>query len=333
MKNPLKNKTITLSCGKLTTGVSVSPWSGIFMLRNTSSPETYFQAAFRVQTPWSIKNIDGQSPNKSEIIKPICYVFDFAPNRALQLISEYSARLDLKDTSSPERRVEEFIKFLPVLCYDGYSMTELNAGELLDIVASGTASTMLAKRWQSAQLVNVDNITLEKLLNNEKAMAALENIEAFRGLSKDIKKIISSEKSLNKSKKEQGKLTKKEQEEKKDNQGFKKILREKLIKFATRVPIFMYLTDNREETLHDVITELEPNLFTKVTGLKVKDFELLAEIGVFNSQVMNSAIFAFKRFEEGSLTYAGGDKLSEYIGGYDTIIARSELSQINDGIV
>ncbi len=332
MGNPLNTKTITLSCGKLTTGVSVSPWSGIFMLRNTSSPETYFQAAFRVQTPWSVKNIDGKSPNKVEIIKPICYVFDFAPNRALQLISEYSARLDLKDTGSPQKRVEEFIKFLPVLCYDGYSMTELNAGELLDIVASGTASTMLAKRWQSAQLVNVDNMTLEKLLNNEKAMEALENIEAFRGLSKDIKKVISSEKALNKAKKEKSELTKKEQEEKKENQGFKKILREKLIKFATRVPIFMYLTDNREETLQDVITELEPELFTKVTGLKVKDFELLAEIGVFNSQVMNSAIFAFKRFEEGSLTYAGGDKLSEYVGGYDAVISRSELREINDGI-
>ena len=52
MGNPLETKTITLSCGKLTTGVSVKPWSGIFMLRNSSSPETYFQAAFRVQTPW-----------------------------------------------------------------------------------------------------------------------------------------------------------------------------------------------------------------------------------------------------------------------------------------
>lgn len=333
MQNPLKTKTITLSCGKLTTGVSVPPWSGIFMLRNTSSPETYFQAAFRVQTPWSVKNIDKKSPNKSEILKTICYVFDFAPNRALQLISEYSARLDLKDTGSPERRVEEFIKFLPVLCYDGYSMTELNAGELLDIVASGTASTMLAKRWQSAQLVNVDNATLEKLLNNDIAMDALENIEAFRGLSKDIKKVISSEKALNKAKKEKSELTQKEEKEKKENQGFKKILREKLIKFATRVPIFMYLTDNREETLQDVITELEPELFTKVTGLKVKDFELLAEIGVFNSQVMNSAIFAFKRFEEGSLTYAGGNKLSEYVGGYDAVVSRTELAEINDGIM
>jgi len=62
--NPLESKTITLSCGKLTTGVSVKPWTGIFMLRNSSSPETYFQAAFRVQTPWVIKNPDNKLPNK-----------------------------------------------------------------------------------------------------------------------------------------------------------------------------------------------------------------------------------------------------------------------------
>ncbi len=64
MDNPLQSKTITLSCGKLTTGVSVKPWTGIFMLRNSSSPETYFQAAFRVQTPWTIKNPDSISPNE-----------------------------------------------------------------------------------------------------------------------------------------------------------------------------------------------------------------------------------------------------------------------------
>ena len=76
MDNPLKTKTITLSCGKLTTGVSVKPWTGIFMLRNSSSPETYFQAAFRVQTPWTVKNPDSKSPNKEEIIKQL---WNYAP--------------------------------------------------------------------------------------------------------------------------------------------------------------------------------------------------------------------------------------------------------------
>lgn len=75
-------KTITLSCGKLTTGVTVPQWSSILMLRNLKSPETYFQAAFRVQSPWSIRNPNGNNPNEEEILKPACFVFDFAPTRA-----------------------------------------------------------------------------------------------------------------------------------------------------------------------------------------------------------------------------------------------------------
>jgi hypothetical protein len=340
MANPLKTKTITLSCGKLTTGISIPGWSGIFMLRNTNSPESYFQAAFRVQTPWYVRNKDGNDPHAKEILKPKCYIFDFAPNRALQLISEYSSRLDLNESTSAEQKVDDFIRFLPVLCYDGYSMQTLDARSLLDIVAAGTASTMLAKRWQSAQMVNVDNFTLDKLLSNPEVLAALEKIEAFRNLGKDIAKVISSENSLNKLKKDEkeGKeLNKEEKKELKDsekeNKGFKKELRDKLLKFVTRVPVFMYLTDNREETLKDVITELEPDLFTKVTGLKVSDFEKLCEIGVFNAQVMNSAIFAFKRFEESSLTYAGGKTLSEMVGGFDAVINRAELSDVLEGVI
>src|SRR5260370_483437 len=60
MDEPLRSRTITLSCGKLTTGVTVKPWTGIFMLRNSSTPETYFQAAFRVQSPWTVRKPDGQ---------------------------------------------------------------------------------------------------------------------------------------------------------------------------------------------------------------------------------------------------------------------------------
>ena len=110
MADPLHSKTITLSCGKLTTGVTVKPWTGIFMLRNAKSPETYFQAAFRVQSPWSIQNPDGDNPNEELVIKEECYVFDFAPNRALRQIADYSCRLNV-DESNPEKKVEEFIRF------------------------------------------------------------------------------------------------------------------------------------------------------------------------------------------------------------------------------
>ena len=126
MGDPLKSRTITLSCGKLTTGVTVKPWSGILMLRNCSSPETYFQAAFRVQSPWTIRNPDGTSPNHEEILKEECYVFDFAPERALRQVADYSCRLNVEETS-PEKKVAEFINFLPILAYDGSSMKRVDA--------------------------------------------------------------------------------------------------------------------------------------------------------------------------------------------------------------
>ncbi len=329
MGNPLETKTITLSCGKLTTGVTIRPWTGIFMLRNLKSPETYFQAAFRVQSPW--ETIDDNS--NRQIIKHECYVFDFALDRALRQISDYSCRLNV-DESNPEKKVAEFISFLPVLAYDGSTMKQINAQDILDIAMAGTSATLLAKRWESALLVNVDNETLSRLLNNKEALDALMRIEGFRSLNSDIETIINKSEHVKKAKKEESeKLTPKEKkelsEEEKEYKSMRKQIQEKLIKFATRVPVFMYLTDYRERSLKDVITQLEPGLFKKVTGLNVKDFELLCSIGVFNASLMNDAIFKFKRYEDSSLSYTGIEKhVSDEIGGWDTVIRKEEYEKL-----
>jgi hypothetical protein len=334
MENPLETKTITLSCGKLTTGVTVKPWTGIFMLRNSSSPETYFQAAFRVQSPWAIKNPDGESPNKIEIIKKECYVFDFAPNRALSQVADYACRLNVNE-SNPEKNVAEFIHFLPVLAYDGSSMKQVDAAGVLDIAMSGTTATLLARRWESALLVNVDNGTLERIKNNPDALNALMSIEGFRSLNQDIETIINKSEAVKKAKKEKNdeQMTKKEKkeltEEEKEYKSLRKQIQEKLIKFATRIPVFMYLTDYREHTLKDVITQLEPGLFKKVTGLNVKDFELLVSLGVFNSALMNDAVYKFKRYEDASLEYIGINRhTGQAVGGYDTVLSREDYDQI-----
>lgn len=333
MDNPLETKTITLSCGKLTTGVTVKPWTGIFMLRNSSSPETYFQAAFRVQSPWALTNPDGQSPNKTAILKEECYVFDFAPDRALRQIADYSCRLNV-DESNPEKKVDEFIHFLPVLAYDGSHMKRIDAAGILDIAMSGTSATLLARRWESALLVNVDNDTLRRLMNNPEAMNALMKIEGFRNLNQDIETIINKSEAVKKAKKEANdkevsKAKKKElTEEEKEYKSLRKKIQEKLIKFATRIPVFMYLTDYRERSLKDVITQLEPGLFRKVTGLTLKDFELLVSLGVFNSALMNDAIYKFKRYEDASLEYTGINKHEdENIGLFDTVLSREDYER------
>ena len=324
MNDPLETKTITLSCGKLTTGVTIKPWTGIFMLRNLSSPETYFQAAFRVQSPWEIRKDNGTS----EIVKKECYVFDFALDRALRQISDYSCRLNVAE-HNPEKKVGEFIKFLPVLAYDGSAMRQVNAAEILDIAMAGTSATLLAKRWESALLVNVDNDTLARLLASNEAMDVLMRIEGFRSLNTDIETIINKSNAVKKAKRDGGNLTPKEKKElsdaEKEYKSKRKIIQEKLIKFATRVPVFMYLTDYREYSLRDVITQLEPDLFKKVTGLNVKDFELLVSLNVFNEALLTDAVYKFKRYEAASLIYTGIDKhTGENVGLYSTVISRAD---------
>ena len=325
-----ETKTITLSCGKLTTGVTVPQWASILMLRNLKSPETYFQAAFRVQSPWSIKNPNGDNPDEEEILKPVCFVFDFAPTRALRQLSEYAIGLSPNEPN-PENAVRDLVSFLPVLAYDGANMTQIDAGGILDIAIAGTSATLLARKWESALLVNVDNDTLRRILDNPEAMAAVGRIEGWRALGDNIIETIINKseqvKALKNKAKDKGLSAKEEKQLTDEEREFKskrKLVQEKLIKFATRIPAFMYLTDFRENTLQDVITKIEPELFEVVTGLTVKDFHLLVRLRVFNTEQMNQAVFAFRRYEDASLSYTGIEShegLTHY-GLYDTVVAR-----------
>jgi len=323
-KTSLETKTITITCGKLTTGVTVPEWTGILMLRNLKSPETYFQSAFRVQSPWTIKDT---------ILKRECYIFDFAPNRALKQIADYSAKLDTNETDN-EKKIKEFIHYLPVLAYDGTSMTKVDASGLLDIVLSGTTSALLVKRWESALLVNVDNMTLSKLINNHDAFQAVMRIDGFRKLGENfIETIIAKSENLKKTKREfaeKDTLTKTERtqltDSEKEEKSKRKQVQEKLIRFATRIPIFMLLTNYRENNLRDVITKIDSQLFEDVTGLAVRDFELLMSIGLFNENLMNDAVFKFRRYEKESLEYTGTtNHQNKNIGGWVTAVGKDEF--------
>src|SRR5438874_5632332 len=182
-----------------------------------------------------------------------------------------------------------------------------------------------------ALLVNVDNDTLRRVLDNPEAMAAVERIEGWRSLGDNIIETIINKSDKVKELKNKAKdrdLTAKQKkqltDEEKEYKSKRKLVQEKLIKFATRIPAFMYLTDFRENTLQDVITKIEPDLFLAVTGLTVKDFHLLVKLKVFNTEQMNQAVFAFRRYEDASLRYTGIEShegLTHY-GLYDTVVAK-----------
>ncbi|HNO79717.1 MAG TPA: GIY-YIG nuclease family protein [Phycisphaerae bacterium] len=335
MEEPLSSKSITLSCGKLTTGVTVRPWAGMLMLRKCSSPETYFQSAFRVQSPWTVSDENGGEI----VVKPECYVFDFAPNRALRQIADYGSRL-ATDDATPEQRVGELVGFLPVLAYDGSAMRQLDAEAILDMATAGTSATLLAKRWESVLLVNVDDSTLTRLMADEAAMKALMSIEGFRNLNADLETIINRSEQIKDAKRKAGEgedLTPKEKKElteaEKERKSLRKQVQEKLIKFAARVPVFMYLTDYREQRLKDVITKIEPRLFQKVTGLTTADFERLVSLGVFNSALMNDAVWKFRRYEDASLRYMGLERHRPLeLGLWDTALTEEDFQDTFDAI-
>ena len=204
---------------------------------------------------------------------------------------------------------------------------------------SGTTATLLARRWESALLVNVDNDTLRRLMANKKAMDALMGMEGFRALNQDIEIIINKSEGVAKTKKEandkdlSAKAKKELTDAEREYKTRRKQIQEKLIKFATRIPVFMYLTDFRESTLRDVITQLEPALFKKVTGLGVKDFEVLVSLGVFNSGLMNDAVYKFKRYEDSSLSYTGINKHEgEAVGLYDTVLSPEDAQRAYENV-
>jgi len=161
-------------------------------------------------------------------------------------------------------------------------------------------------------------------------MDAVRRIEGWRALGDNVIETIINKsekvKDLKKKAKDDDLSLKEKKEltdEEKEYKSLRKKVQEKLIKFATRIPAFMYLTDFRENTLVDVITKIEPELFLTVTGLTVGDFNLLVDLKVFNTERMNSAVFAFRRYEDASLRYTGIDSHEglTHVGGYDTVVA------------
>ncbi len=297
-KSPLQTKTITLTCGKLTTGVTLAPLSGVFMLRNLKSAETYFQTAFRAQNQW--------------VGKEDCYVIDFAPNRALKQIVNYvekavnNTATSASETDSLETGLEDFINFLPIISYKGGRMYQLGVEAIKDIAITGLTDKYITKVWRNSDLINLEKSIIEEIMNNPEAMEVIGKIEALIKDSgnNNLDIIIKKTKEINDMKKA-GKSKKEMSQEEKALKDAKTKIEKKIKKFVARIPVFMYLTDYREKDLKDVIEKFDVELFKKVTGIDKDDLKILTDIGVFNKNTMDIAISEFKRYEDRSFEYIG----------------------------
>src|SRR5690554_308918 len=261
---PHETYTITLSCGRLTTGVSVKAWTAVFMLSGShnTSASAYMQTIFRVQTP---ATINGK-------VKEECFVFDFAPDRTLKVIAE-TAKVSAKagKTSDSDRNVMgEFLNFCPIIAFDGSRMKDYDVNGMLEqlkkvyierVVNNGFEDGHLYNRDQLMQLddVEVEEFNgLKKVIGSTKAMPKSKDIEVNKQgfTEEDYEKIEQAQKKKKKElSSEEKELLDKYKEQKKMRDTAISILRG----ISIRMPLLIYGADvsNEEKELTlDNFTEL-----------------------------------------------------------------------------
>ncbi|MDG1816131.1 MAG: DEAD/DEAH box helicase family protein [Glaciecola sp.] len=304
-------RTITISVGKLTTGVSIPKWKGVMFLRDIASPENYFQTAFRAQTPY-------KNPITREM-KSVCYVFDFSPNRSLRLLTTYSEKLST-DThlTTSEEKLGEFIRYLPVLKVAGNSMVSMEAREVLIFDLSGIDAKGLGERFIERKNVVVNRDTINAINATEQTQQRVQDIfdrikmfKKFNGASDnemkqsdvDVGNLDVNDKKIKNletkdtTEKEKKKTDKEINEAEKEMKSEREKIRELLRTLLSRLPIFMYLTDATEENIEQVLIEDKHDLFRKTTGIQVDDFRYLVDIGLLRVESIDGYILKFVNLE------------------------------------
>lgn len=352
-KNPDETYTITISCGRLTTGVSVPEWTAVFMLSGSynTSASSYLQTIFRVQTP---ANINGK-------VKEYCCVFDFAPDRTLKMVAE-AVHLTSKTGSINEtERVQmgEFLNFCPVIGIEGSKMAKYDVNILLQQLKKNYTERVVKNGFDDPHIYN-DNLlkldgleltefeALKKIIGASKQTKAQGDIDVNKqGLTneqyEELKRIE------NKPKKELTEEDKKRLEELKEKKKNKDTAISILRGISIRIPLLVYGSDVEDnvditaKNFTDLIDDISWEEFMPkgVTKDVFKKFSKYYEQDVFVSagrQIRNKAKYAdtltpterVKKIVEIFNTFKNPDKetvltpwrvvnmhLSDTLGGYD----------------
>jgi len=249
---PQDTYTITLSCGRLTTGVSVKAWTAVFMLSGShnTSASSYMQTIFRVQTP---ATINGK-------VKEECFVFDFAPDRTLKVIAE-TAKMSAKagKTTDQDRKIMgEFLNFCPIISADGTQMKKYNVNSMLEqlkkvyierVVSNGFEDSHL---YNNDQLMKLESVALEefdglkKIIGSTKAMPKTSEIDVNKQgfTDEEHEKLEAAKKKKKEDLTEEDKRLLDERKEKKKNRDTAvSILRG----ISIRMPLLIYGADIKNE--------------------------------------------------------------------------------------
>ena len=325
-------QTITLSVGKLMTGVTVPQWGAILILRSPEVPGVVLPGrvpgAVAVDDPQRRRHPHHQQAHVLRVrLRP-------QPGPDAHLPVRHQARRRHRPRPRPPTSSASSSSSCPSSRSTAAGWTRSTSNAVMDWGTAGAGAAMLARRWGSPRLIDLSEAVLTKLLADDdlrrppRADGGLP--QPAPGRQQDHRPLQEAPGRQEASKDGATTTTPRTPRSnaaRKAKREQVKTLRDKLLKFVQAVPVFMYLTDFREEALVDVIESLDTQLFERVTGLTLADFHKLSEVGVFHPGHMNEAIWQFRLFERASLDYLGTGRigLGDKVGMWDHAVSVGEL--------
>lgn len=318
-----KKGTITISCGKLATGVTIKEWSAVFFLSDISTMETYFQAAFRGGSPW-MEGIGGYENKK--VVKEYFTVYDFSPNRQLTNIyslgrndsgvSEDKFDLWVDEQSKVETTIDDLLRWVPIYRLDARgSMVDVDVNDVINIAQYGISSTTLAKEWKSVDMVKMDISNANAITNDPEVVDALSRLVGEDMADEIVStKSVSREDSLATSSGSSGRGSgsaantgggePKSAEDKEREKAIKEA-KQKLVALLSKMPHLMFVSKQSYTCLEDLITGISNEEFESVMEISPADFMTFMKAGIIRPENLDGRIRAFRVAEKESLGYLG----------------------------
>ena len=275
------DKTITLSVGRFTTGVTVPEWGAVFFLDDGRSPMGYYQAAFRSQSPWKMRVDAGGSVLQW---KEQCYVVDFNPHRLLEMVYVVQAAARDKGQEDISESISSYLECAPIYRYGEVKPVEVRAEDVLSVAINPHNFVEKFASGYSIDPSKADPETIALLSGiDPKRAAAVHKVITDAGVAKG------------KIKERLGSL---QRGERKEAEKTLKALRERAQSVLLRFPSYLYVTELEETCCQDIVKRGESEVFEDETGVTVEQFDLMLRSGFLDEQHLDNCIIGFNQIEK-----------------------------------
>ena len=275
-------KSITLSVGRFTTGVTVPEWGATFFLDDGRSPMGYFQAAFRAKSPR--KEVD---PNFGTTIgwKQECYVIDLNPHRTLEMVYTVAALSRDRGQENIADSISEFIACAPIYCYGEIKPVEINANDVLNVAIT---SKNFVDRFTSVSMIDVDAAS-------DEIISCLLDVDPLKAAG--LVKLITNA-NIVKGKIKEAKDKSKRAAVDKETKNTLDMLRKKAQAVMQRIPTYLYITDLEETSCQDIVKHGDNQFFLEEVGVSIKQFSLMLTSRFLDEEMLDNCIIGFNQLEK-----------------------------------